>query len=240
MCVARGGNLTAELAYGNHPSVAPHAVAFHQKVCADVVHDRALVFKLSSASDIRGLRVLPLVAVLKPKFRIIHDLTFARAGGHSSLNDDTDFSSAPFCELDHVLRDVLLQVLFLRQMHGPTARIVLCRVDVKDAYRQVLVDPVGAPVFEYSMGECVVVDLRLQCGWRNSPGVWGLMASALEHAHTQSTFQDVAVSPQGAAAVEHVLLAPPRGGSVRSCIAIVEPFPVAAATPGVVFSYGTT
>ena len=79
MCVARAGNLTAELAYGNHPSVAPHAVAAHQKDCADVVHGRALVFTLSSASDIRGLRVSPLAVVLKPKFRIIHDLTFARA-----------------------------------------------------------------------------------------------------------------------------------------------------------------
>ena len=83
---------------------------------------------------------------------------------------------------------------------------------MKDAYRQVLVDPVGA----YAMGEYVVVDLRLQFGWRKSPGFWGLMASALEHSHTHSTFQDAAVSPQGAAAVEHVCLAPLRGGSVTS------------------------
>ena len=75
VCVARRGNLTAELAYGNHPSVAPHAVDVHQKICADVVHGRALVFKLSSASDIPGLRVSPLAVVLEPKFRIIHDLT---------------------------------------------------------------------------------------------------------------------------------------------------------------------
>ena len=133
----RGGNLTAELAYGNHPSVAAHAVAVHRNICADVVHGRALVFKLSSTSDIRGLRVSPLAVV--PEFRIIHDLTFARAGGHSSVNDDADFSSAPSCELGHVLRDVLLRVLFLRQMHGPTARIVLSRVDVKYAFLQVLV-----------------------------------------------------------------------------------------------------
>ena len=66
MCVAQGGNFTAELAYGNYPSVAPHAVAVHQNICADVVHGRALVFKLSFASDVRGLRVLPLAVVLKP------------------------------------------------------------------------------------------------------------------------------------------------------------------------------
>ena len=89
-----------------------HAVAVHQKICADVVHGRDLVFKLSSVIDIRGLRVSPLAVLLKPKFRIFHDLTFARAGGHSSVNDDTDFSSAPSCELGHVLRYVLLRVLF--------------------------------------------------------------------------------------------------------------------------------
>ena len=170
VCAARGGNLTAELAYGNHPSVAPPAVAVHQNTCADVVHSRALALRLSSASDIRGLRVLPLAVALKPKFRMIYDLRFARAGGHSSVNDDIGFSSAPSCNLGHVLRDVLLGVLFLRQMHGPTARIVLCRVNVKDAFGQVLVDPVGAPVFGYAMGGYVVVDLRLQFGWRDSPG----------------------------------------------------------------------
>ena len=38
VCVARGGNLTAELAYGNHPNVAPHAVAVHQEIRAGVAH----------------------------------------------------------------------------------------------------------------------------------------------------------------------------------------------------------
>ena len=31
VCVARGGNLTAELAYGNHPSVAPHPLLFTKR-----------------------------------------------------------------------------------------------------------------------------------------------------------------------------------------------------------------
>ena len=63
-----------------------------------------------------------------------------------------------------MLRDVLLRVLFLCQKRGKNARIVLCRVDVKDAFRQVPVDPAGAPVFGYVVGDHVVVDLRLQFG----------------------------------------------------------------------------
>ena len=94
-----GGNLNAELAYNNHPSVAPHAVAVHQKICADVVHGRAVVLKSTSASDIRGLRVSPLADVIKPTFFTIHDLTFGRAGGYSSVFGDIDFTFAPSCEL---------------------------------------------------------------------------------------------------------------------------------------------
>ena len=138
------------------------------------------------------------------------------------------------------LRVVLLCVWFLRQTHGRSARIVLCRVDVQEAFRQVLVDPVGASVFGYVTGGRVFVDLRLQFGWRNSPGYWGLLASALEHAHTRSTFQGAVVSPQGAAAVVHVGIAPPRG--VRWCRSrvIVALSLVGAAMPGATSSCGTT
>ena len=93
VCIAGGGNLTAELADGNHPSVAARAVAVHQNLCADVVHGRGLVFDSNSASGIRSLRVPPLAVVLKPKFRISHDFTFAPAGGHISINEENEFSS---------------------------------------------------------------------------------------------------------------------------------------------------
>ena len=58
--------------------------------------------------------------------------------------------------------------MFLRQTHGSSARILMCRVDVKDAFRQALVDPAGALVFGHVFGDRVVVDLRLQFGRRNS------------------------------------------------------------------------
>ena len=58
------------------------------------------------------------------------------------------------------------------------------------------------------------------------------MASGLDHAHIHSTLQDAAVSPQGAAAIEHVKLAPPRGGIGQVSLSLfVDPFPVAVATP---------
>lgn len=110
-----------------------------------------------------------------------------------------------------MLRDALLRVLYLRQEHGPGTRIVLSRIDVKDAFRQIPVDPEGAPAFGYRVGNYAVVDLRLQFGWRSSPGFWGLFSAALEHAPI-TTFQQAEVSTQGAAAVAHVKVVPPRGG----------------------------
>ena len=89
--VVRGGDLHAEPAYGNHPSVASHELAIHKKVCSDVVLGRALVFDLLSAVDIVGFRVSPLAVILEPKLRIIHDLSFASAGGRRSVNSDTEF-----------------------------------------------------------------------------------------------------------------------------------------------------
>ena len=108
-------------------------------------------------------------------------------------------------------------------------------MDVKEAFRQVLVDPVGASVFGYVTGGRVFVDLRLQFGWRNSPGYWGLLASALEHAHTRSTFQGAVVSPQGAAAVAHVGIAPSRGVPVVSLPRDCRPVPGVGGNAGSYF-----
>jgi len=105
-------------------------------------------------------------------------------------------------------------------------------VDVKDAFRQVLVDPAGASTFGYVFGNRVVVDLRLQFGWRNSPGFWGLMTSALEHAHTHTTFQGADVSRQGAAAVSHVEVSPPRGVQVVAIPRDCGPVPGAGGLTG--------
>ena len=109
--VARGGDFTTDLAYGNHSVVAMRAVAIHQNRCADVVHGRAFVFDLRFAAEIEGLRISPLSVVLEPKLIIIHDLSFARETGRTSDNSDTDFDPAPPCKLGRVHRGVLSRVL---------------------------------------------------------------------------------------------------------------------------------
>ena len=64
------------------------------------------------------------------------------------------------------------------------------------------------------IGELLVVDLRLQFGWRGSPGWWGLVASAIEHVHRQTTRDTVRVTPSGVRAAAHVKIAPPTGKGI--------------------------
>ena len=134
---------------------------------------------------------------------------------------------------------MLLRVLFSRQRHGSTARILLCRVVVKDAFRQVPVDPEGAPTFGYAVSGHVVVELRLEFRWRNRLRYWGLVSSAFEHAHTRSTFQNAVVSPHGAAAVENVCIPPSRSSPFVSLPHGYQPVPGIGGNTGGYFSYGT-
>jgi len=221
--VQAGGCLTDEMAYGNHSSARAHTQQIVDKIVSDVILGRALVFDVAFIREILGLRVSPLGVVEEPKFRIVHDLTFA-AAGRTSVNADTDFAQAPECLLGHVLFDILSRIVFLPQLHGDEIEILLCRVDVKDAFRQILVDPSGAAVFGYVMGDEVVVDLRCQFGWRSSPGFWSLFSSALEHSHTHTSFQTASVLPEGAKAVDHVRIVPPDVSAVslpRDCEPVV-------------------
>lgn len=126
---------------------------------------------------------------------------------------NTDFTQAPECLLGHVLFDIFSRIMFLRQLHGEVLDILLCRVDVKEAFRQIPVDPAGAPAFGYKMDDQVVVDLRCQFGWRSSPGFGSLRSSALEHSHNHTTFNSAVISPEGASAVQHVRVVPPSAGS---------------------------
>ena len=130
------------------------------------MNGRVLAFKRSSVSDIRGIRVSPLGAVEGRRLRIIHGFKIAADGFRSSVNGDTDLSAAPPCELGRVFRDVCRRILYLRQHHGVAVCVILCRIDVKDAFRQVPIDPLHAAKFGCFFDEYADVDLFLQFGWQ--------------------------------------------------------------------------
>ena len=185
---AQGGHLIEDVKYGNNPNVSGHAEGIPKNVVTDVVTGRALVCNANFSQDVQGIRLSPWGVGEEPNFRRIHDLTSQDLAIRSFVNEDTDFDCTPPCALGHVLRDVLLRVVHLRQKRGPGARIALSRIDVKDALLQVPVDPKGAPVFGYKDGNHVAVDHRSQFGWRSSPGFGGLFSAILEHARNHITF----------------------------------------------------
>lgn len=147
-----------EAEYGNHQSANQHGELIWKKVVADVKMGRAFPFEASHAWEIKQMRISPLEVVLGSKLRTIHDLSFSPSRDRSSLNHLTDAKKAPRSGLGHVLPDVLTCIMYLRQRLGRTAHIVLSKVNVKDACRQIRVNSAGTPAFGYRLGDTVVVD----------------------------------------------------------------------------------
>ena len=182
-----GGNLTKELTYGNQSSAQRFHVAVWEMAVADVASGRAIVFPKEKAGQVEGLRVSPVGAVEEwEKIIIIHDMTFEHrdGSGGGSMNSTTDWDEIPTCALAGVMHEVVQRVLGLRVKFGDRARIVIQKMDVKNAFRQIPVDPDGARVFGYVLGEFLFIDLRLQFGWRGSPGWWWVISAAMQHAQT--------------------------------------------------------
>ena len=141
---------------------------------------------------------------------MVHDLTFSTSA--PGINTDTNFSSAPDCKLGHVLCDIVWRVLHLCRPSAPLTRILLSKMDVKDAFRQICVEWSHCPVFGYAFRDLVIVDRRLQFGWRNSPGFWCLFSAALKHSHVNTSFQNAVFTPFGRAATSHVQVSSPAEG----------------------------
>ena len=177
-------DLTARLAKGPHISARQNPQAVTDRLLSDLARGRVFVLPLRCAPLIPFLRPSPLGDVLrKGKHRIVHDLSFTgRMPDGSpdwSLNTLTDPSAVPACDIGDVFERFLLRIFKLR-LRYPTAHIVLAKMDVKDAFRQLFFDPRFAPLFSYRWGSYVVVDLRMGFGWTGAPGFFYRWMKALK------------------------------------------------------------
>ena len=102
---------------------------------------------------------------------------------------------------------ILRRSLGFRDKIGTGKRIPIQRMDVKSAFRQVVVDLAGAAAFGYVLGDHLFVDLRLQVGWKGSPGWWGVIASAIQQAQRQMIRASAAILEAGVAVKAHVRVA---------------------------------
>lgn len=87
------------------------------------------------------------------------------------------------------MKRVMRRLVQLRA-EDPQGHLVFHR-DLKRAFRQILVDPGGAQVFAYVWDELLIVELRLQFGWRGSLGWSGLVAEGIEHAQCIAAMETV-------------------------------------------------
>ena len=99
------------------------------------------------------------------------------------MKSTTDWDEIPACALAGVMHEVIQRVLGLRVKFGDRALILIQKMDVQNAFRQIPVDPDRARVFGYVFGEFFFIELRLQFGWRGSLGWWGVISAAMQHAH---------------------------------------------------------
>ena len=87
---------------------------------------------------------------------MVLDLSFSNGPLLTGVNEDSDFPSAPTCELGHVLRDIIWRILYLRNRFGRGARIMMKKIVLKDSFRHVPVEITRAPVFSYVFSGLVV------------------------------------------------------------------------------------
>ena len=155
-------DIVAAVACSNHRSVAPQSDVILAKIFDDVRFGRSITFPRSEAHTIPDLRLSPLAVVVSPsKTRIIHGQHFRRLSMHAASTLTRISHSPPPVELGRVLRNIIGRILYLRRRFGPRARIVLRKIDVTEAFRQVSVQWAGVPVFGYVFRELVVADRRL-------------------------------------------------------------------------------
>ena len=103
-----------------------------------------------------------------PRFDIERRLRTGGRGGWP-LNETTYWNQIPWCHLEDVILEIGRRIEDLRVKFGTRKRILIHKIEVKSAFRQVEVDPAVAEAHGYVPGDHLFIDLRLQCGWR-SPG----------------------------------------------------------------------
>ena len=126
------------------------------------------------------------------------------------MNKKIHVEEVPKCLCGQAL-PTLRQALADLRIRLPQRRISLAKADVTDSFRNARVTLHQAKNFRYMVDDVLVLDFRLTFGWAASPGYWGLMASAAEHAHRNTIVERALILPQGKAMMSHVKIVDPWG-----------------------------
>ena len=80
---------------------------------------------------------------------------------------------------------------------------------MSDAFRSVRIAPGHINKFCYVLDALIVADLRLTFGWAGSPWFRGLLSSAAEHTHCNTSVRDAHILSEGEDMMSHVIIVEP-------------------------------
>ena len=145
-----------------------------------------------------------------------HDFrTRGRARGGVGECDDRLGRDPRVCSRGHDARGYIESSRFKGKVRRPSADCH-SKHGCQNTFRKVPVDPDGAAAFGYVLGQYLIVDLRLQFGWRGSSGWRGVISAAIQYAQRITTRASASFSHAGDRAVEHVAIALSTGRPVAS------------------------
>ena len=124
------------------------------------------------------------------------------------------YSSSWYCADEGTLQ-IVRRILGLRVEFWTRKGILVRKMDVKSAFRQVGEDAAVAVNFGYVLGDHLFVDLRLKFGLRGIPGWWGMISSVIQQAQRQTTRASATILEAGTAATAHVQVAALTGVEAR-------------------------
>jgi hypothetical protein len=151
------GSVRDEMQRGNYPLNEKEWAVVLEKVVSEALAGRVLVLEAAAALELLGerMRVSPVFVVEEKsgKCRVINDLAAEGWTSGSSVNSLTDLSEVPASTCGGVREAILRKVWGWRQKY-PLARIVLSKMDVCAAFRQISLD-VRAQLLAFMLGPLV-------------------------------------------------------------------------------------
>lgn len=144
---------------------------------------------------------------------MMHGLHLSAGGKEAEreqpVHKSTCVEDIPEVEPGTAMKEFLVRLMGLRATNPPE-RIFIHTLYVKSAFRQIPVDPAGASAFSYVVTD-LVVEHRLQVGFKGSLRWFALMASAIEDERRRTTQSLFNLSPAEIKTTKRIQIAPPSG-----------------------------
>lgn len=163
-----GGNLKSAQDYGNHRSATKYGGDVLRKAATDMALGRTIVFlvmQITSVTAIKERRKLRLIrgftfgvlVTVKEARGTLQQKAYMKPGGRS-MNTGTDWRKIPECRLAGGMTAIITRVLGLQAIVGIRKWILLQKMNINSAFRQVVVALDREVAFAYWLEDHILID----------------------------------------------------------------------------------